>query len=1070
MMKNYLSILCKRNVFRLLFIYVIIFLNGIGSDIFSQNPKFYWYYYIVDNSGNVGTDIKLRYDHDGFPHVAYREVNGQYYVKYAKFNGSEWEISFVDPRDYLGYGKVSLDIDNFNSPHIIYHAEDGSEIRHAYFKEQKWVNDYVDISYIWRYEIDIKVDTLNKVHMCYERRYPDYPDKISYAVFENSVYSVGMIIDNNLSGKWNDMIIDNQNRPCVAYYDFGNVNLAFSYLDNEVWNKDIIDSSGIDILQGYYPSLAQTKDGTYYIVFQNQSESSLKMAIGGPDNWIVEKIVDISGWHEFSTPNPLVIDDNNNPYIAYYSLQDSSLNFAYKSENSWFIDKVDSNGSVGEWASMSLTPDGLPAIAYYDKTNGFLRLAIASLSPAQDTDGDGLLDYQENLLGTQIFDLDSDDDGLIDGVEDANQNGVVELSETNPVLFDSDIDGLSDGLELGVMNPVADPDGAGPIIGTDLALFQMDLDTNSITNPLNPDMDGDGLLDGDEDRNHNGRIDDWESNPILQDSDYDGLFDLLEFNIETNPLDVDTDDDGITEALEDINLNGLVDENETSPKKFDSDDDNLSDGLEKGLTIGVEDPDGAGPLKGTNLDIFIADSDTLVNSNPLLFDTDEDGLSDGEEDKNKNGAVDTDETNFLIIDTDGDGYSDGDEVYFLSEPLNISVVPQIDTLINEDYSKITTIPNEWTVVDDGNLEGPSYWFIQEKSLIQSTNIYSNPLSSSVDDPYRSGTFLLLNNYSLFNYKIEVDLQSRNNGEIGLIFNYLDENNFNCFSMNQEYSYIRLLDVVDGQSHLVNWKSFTYSSYQWYKIKIYSIGKDIKCYLNGKRIFSNSNSPLKSGLFAYYCWKNPVAMYDNLQIVSDTTITALPELKPRFIRKFVSSKEEGGMYLYWDIQRSSDVGYIEIQKKSNSKFDVIRQLNGKIDGEKIFKGKLEIKDFNIFDTFRLEVFSVSGELIESKSTNIQEIPDNSFYIYPNPISNKFNLSFQNKQPGRLIVKIYDILGRKILDTETMVSTSGKNVFSFEIQRLLRTKLSSGLYFFQFGFEDLSSGKIKFNQLKKVLVLN
>ena len=49
---------------------------------------------------------------------------------------------------------------------------------------------------------------------------------------------------------------------------------------------------------------------------------------------------------------------------------------------------------------------------------------------------------------------------------------------------------------------------------TDRACFQGDLDAGETTTlPLNNDSDADGLSDGEEDANHNGRVDDGETDP-----------------------------------------------------------------------------------------------------------------------------------------------------------------------------------------------------------------------------------------------------------------------------------------------------------------------------------------------------------------------------------------------------------------------------------------------------------------------------------------------------------------------------------------------------------------------------
>ena len=78
-----------------------------------------------------------------------------------------------------------------------------------------------------------------------------------------------------------------------------------------------------------------------------------------------------------------------------------------------------------------------------------------------DIDGDGLTNTQENDLGTDPYNPDTDADGLTDSDE-------VNVYFTNPLLLDTDGDGLTDGEEV----------------------------NTSGTNPLLSDTDGDGFSDG----------------------------------------------------------------------------------------------------------------------------------------------------------------------------------------------------------------------------------------------------------------------------------------------------------------------------------------------------------------------------------------------------------------------------------------------------------------------------------------------------------------------------------------------------------------------------------------------
>jgi hypothetical protein len=130
---------------------------------------------------------------------------------------------------------------------------------------------------------------------------------------------------------------------------------------------------------------------------------------------------------------------------------------------------------------------------------------------AEDPDGDGYININEFKAGTDPHDADTDDDGISDGNEDENQNQFLDAGETHALHSDTDDDGIQDGTEKGVTISVADPDGGGPLLGTDATVFIPDADPNTTTDPSNMDTDNDGLKDGEEDTNHNGSFDEGET-------------------------------------------------------------------------------------------------------------------------------------------------------------------------------------------------------------------------------------------------------------------------------------------------------------------------------------------------------------------------------------------------------------------------------------------------------------------------------------------------------------------------------------------------------------------------------
>lgn len=199
--------------------------------------------------------------------------------------------------------------------------------------------------------------------------------------------------------------------------------------------------------------------------------------------------------------------------------------------------------------------------------------------------------------------------------------------------------------------------------------------------------DGGDDNDPDDDGLTNDEEDDLGTDPLDPDSDNDGIRDGVEVGVAgrdadptttTDPLDDDTDDDGILDGNEDSNHDGRVDTTETDPNNPNTDNDGcLLDGTE----IGLVSPQGF----HTNMAIFVPDADASTLTNPLLADTDGDGLYDGVEDRNCNGFRDgndpTDqdsdwndgagpgETDPLNVNTDGDDMNDGEEVASNRDPL-----------------------------------------------------------------------------------------------------------------------------------------------------------------------------------------------------------------------------------------------------------------------------------------------------------------------------------------------------------------------------------------------------------------
>ena len=290
-----------------------------------------------------------------------------------------------------------------------------------------------------------------------------------------------------------------------------------------------------------------------------------------------------------------------------------------------------------------------------------------------DSDGDGLTNVEETILGLDFRIRDSDGDGLLDGEEVfLGSDGYV----TNPQAYDSDHDGLSDSEEVFYGSDPWKTDTDSDNVSDYLEVTDLN---GWITDPQNPDSDDDLLTDGQEIYGAGPPGQKQTSNPTKSDSDGDGLSDIEEVfegddGFITDVREPDTDGDGLTDGKE-YSGSGLKSSITSNPLKADTDDDGIDD-LEEvfpGKDSYVTDPrsDDSDDDGLTDSQEISGSGEQKLTSDPLKSDTDGDGLFDIEEVfPGKDNYV----TDPSSQDTDKDSLSDNDEIFgnndsrFLSDP------------------------------------------------------------------------------------------------------------------------------------------------------------------------------------------------------------------------------------------------------------------------------------------------------------------------------------------------------------------------------------------------------------------
>ena len=344
----------------------ISYVPGVVTPV-SATSSVNWAALTIDSEGQVGGYTSLALDGSGNPAVSYFDAIN-HVLKYAFWNGTDWDIRTVD---------------------------DSSE----------WVGMYTSVVF----------DSSD--HPCISY-YDDTNGCLKYAAWNGSSWDIQVIDSGVRLGMYASLALDSSGNPAVAYHDNGNADLKYAAFDGTNWNIQIVDSVGY---VGYYASLALDGDDNPHISYRDYPNGILKYAYHNGTGWLIQT-VDSDGDVGFSTS--IAVDYSGNPHISYRDNTNLDLKYAAWDGAGWEIETVDSSGDTGRWTSIALDSAGNPRISYHDNTNGDLKYASFNglywTIQTVDSDGD-VGDYTS-------IELDSADKPLISYFD--STNGDLKLAVT----------------------------------------------------------------------------------------------------------------------------------------------------------------------------------------------------------------------------------------------------------------------------------------------------------------------------------------------------------------------------------------------------------------------------------------------------------------------------------------------------------------------------------------------------------------------------------------------------------------------------------------------------------------
>jgi len=166
-----------------------------------------------------------------------------------------------------------------------------------------------------------------------------------------------------------------------------------------------------------------------------------------------------------------------------------------------------------------------------------------------------------------------------------------------------------------------------------------------------------------------------------------------------------------------------------------------------------------------------------------------------------------------------------------------------------------------TIVDEGINNNPSAWSLEDggRTLVQKSNIYS-------DGTEGLGTYAYDPSLSWRDFSASLRLSSDDDDALGVMFRYVDDNNYYRFSWDSQRSYRRLVRRKNGAFTELAEDSVPYEVGVEYLLKIVATGENLEVWVNGERIFAVADSGLTEGNLAMYCWGNVGSRFKDLSVV------------------------------------------------------------------------------------------------------------------------------------------------------------------------------------------------------------
>jgi len=332
-----------------------------------------------------GSSLSILTDGNNRPHISYfgfetADDTSPFGLKYARWNGAEWVIKFIEEVGVTEGVETSLALDTQGNAHISYYDFWARDLKYAHFDEatQTWVTEVVDGTGDVGVTSSLRLDSNDLPHIAY---WDDTQELVRYARFDGTEWSFSTVEDLTCEAPWEQRVslaLDSQNRPHVSYHDCTYPSkLIYAVQMGDSWTPEVVEAANNS---GLSSSIELDSQDRPHISYRSSyTAGGLMYAYFNGSGWQFSRRIDPDFW--YGNSSSLELDPARFPRIAYTfwpttdPLVTREFRFAYLAGDKRAFEIIDSADPTSHKAQIALAIDstGNYHVAYWDDVTNQLK-------------------------------------------------------------------------------------------------------------------------------------------------------------------------------------------------------------------------------------------------------------------------------------------------------------------------------------------------------------------------------------------------------------------------------------------------------------------------------------------------------------------------------------------------------------------------------------------------------------------------------------------------------------------------------------------------------------------------